>query len=209
MTKMEVISMTELENILQIRVQSALERFQGAQDEIMQRYYKGQVDTLKVVLRDIENVKFEMGVEGELPLELAQQAKVAGQKATGEQAAEEAAEESEKKPGRKKRKKAPKKAPQEEETYLYKDLAHEAIRKGVIRQNYSSFYHDLLPGKGVRGFVRLYTALENNEDLRQAIQAACKAPAEQAQPEPEPKPEPETDPHAQSEAQPNPADIVA
>ncbi len=51
----------ELTAILQRRIQSAQERVQTTEDERMNRYYKGQADTLSLVLHDIDALKFDLG----------------------------------------------------------------------------------------------------------------------------------------------------
>jgi hypothetical protein len=53
----------ELTAILQRRIQSAQERVQTTEDERMNRYYKGQADTLSLVLHDIDALRFDFGME--------------------------------------------------------------------------------------------------------------------------------------------------
>ncbi len=52
-----------LRTVFQQRLQSAQSRVMQAQEESMERYYKGQVDTLNIVLQDVDAMKFELGLE--------------------------------------------------------------------------------------------------------------------------------------------------
>ncbi len=60
----------ELTTLFQQRLRSARERVRLADHEDMQRYYKGQVDTLTIVVRDLEAMKFERGLELDLEDEI-------------------------------------------------------------------------------------------------------------------------------------------
>ena len=53
----------ELTTLIQRRFESAQERVQTTDHERMSRYYKGQADTLRLVLHDIDALKFEFGME--------------------------------------------------------------------------------------------------------------------------------------------------
>ncbi|GAK56600.1 hypothetical protein U27_03562 [Candidatus Vecturithrix granuli] len=172
----------EFTTILQRRLQSAQERVQTAEHERMNRYYKGQVDTLSLVLHDIDALKFEFGMElnPETILEPpAQQAREV-QKVVETQVETPAPAP---KPEKLTRGKGRAKKPKVEEVpvFAYKALAQQAVERGIIARRISHFYHDLLPDKHVKGYPALYQAFEDNENFRQSIQKALEASVEQEQ----------------------------
>ena len=145
MTQHEAHILDEIKTRLQQRLQLAQIRVKNAQHDRMYRYYKGQVDALKVMLQDLETLKFDFGIELE-----------------------------------------PEATKPEQETSSisvpiptpspYQALADDAVKRGIITQRYSHFYHELLPGKRVKGYQQLYQAFETSPAFRQAIQEACASP---------------------------------
>lgn len=167
----------EFTTILQRRLQSAQERVQTTEHERMNRYYKGQVDTLSLVLHDIDALKFEFGMElnpEAIPQSPAQQAQEVVEIQVEASAIPPKPEKSARGKGRAKK-------PKVEETpvFTYKALAQQAVERGIIARKISHFYHDLLPEKHVKGYPALYQAFEENENLRRAIQKALEAPIAQ------------------------------
>ncbi len=171
----------ELTAILQRRIQSAQERVQTTEDERMNRYYKGQADTLSLVLHDIDALKFDFGME--LNPEL--------QKTNQPQAEIFSPAPKLEKPVKRKGR-AQKSKVEAAPVFTYEALAQQAVKWGIIDRKISHFYHELLPGKRVKGYPALYRALEDNEEFRQAIQEAIKTQAAQEQDRIE---IPGTDPH--------------
>ncbi len=171
-------ALDELFRIMQSRLESAQQRFNGAQDDYMKRYYKGQVDTLSLVLYDIE---FELGIERhedirqtttqEQDVPDAQEQPPTDSQSVSPAPKEQTSEKTEKPRKSKKRKKV------EIPDSPYKPLAHAAIKQGIIIQKASHFGHPLLPGSHVQGFPRLYKALEDDEILRQTLQSALQEAA--------------------------------
>jgi hypothetical protein len=143
MKQSEYYILDELTAMIQQRLQSAQKRVKNTSEDYMKRYYKGQVDTLNVVLRDIATSKFEMGLELE-PEEVVR-----------EQRPDVPSE------------------PVPQIHYEYKELAHEAIRRGIIGRKISWFYHELLPDKRIKGYTPLYEALAAHAEFRQTVQEAC------------------------------------
>jgi len=170
-----------LEDIMQQRLQSAQQRVKNTEDAEMKRYYKGQVDALQVVLRDIDSFKFELGMEL-APEKTSAIAAQAVEKPTKPQEAREVKIAIAKKGSR--RKKAASKPVQAEAPVVsqYEGLAQDALKQGVITQRACWFYHDQLPGNKIKGFPQLYQALEEHTAFRQAVQVAC-APKEPAVPD--------------------------
>lgn len=187
----------EFTTILQRRLQSAQERVQTTEHERMNRYYKGQVDTLSLVLHDIDALKFEFGMELNpemIPEPPAQQAQEV-QNVVETQVETPAPTPKPEKPTRGKgRAKKPK--VEEAPVFAYKALAQKAVERGIITRKISHFYHELLPQGHVKGYPTLYQALEDNENFRQAIQKAVESPVEQEQARAE---IPAVDPHGASE----------
>ncbi len=66
MTPTEKTILQTLTTLLKHRLDEAQERRRTAQHDDMKRYYKAQADTLNMVLRDLETVIFESGLEGNL-----------------------------------------------------------------------------------------------------------------------------------------------
>ncbi len=139
----------ELRTQIQHRFQSAQQRIDDAKSQKQMQYFKGQADTLRVVLQDIDAAKFELGVEldDEPPLEPVTTRKPRKVRKTRT---------SQKKP-------VPPVSP-------YKELADRAVKAGIITQSGSHFMHELLPKGHAQGFYQLYDAFEENEHLRNAIQ---------------------------------------
>jgi hypothetical protein len=167
----------ELFGITKSRLESAQKRFTGAQDDYMKRYYKGQVDTLRMVLHDI---KFELGLELHEDisptsqrtdtLEAQEQPPAVSQSVSQEPKKHKSQKNEKSQNSKKSKKKEPPESP-------CKPLAHAAIKKGIIEQRSSHFLHPSFPGGRVQGFPQLYKALEDDEKLRQAIQAALQETA--------------------------------
>lgn len=170
-----VHALDELFTIIQTRLRSAQQRFNGAQDDHMTRYYKGQVDTLRVVLRDIDAMKFECGIElhdhtgHTLPEQDVPD--VQDHPLHDFPSISRPTEEDKPKHTRKPRKPKTRKAAAPPES-PYQQLAHQAVKLGIITRTSSHFFHDLLPEKHVQGYPRLYQAFEDDERFRQAIQEA-------------------------------------
>lgn len=167
----------EFTTILQRRLQSAQERVQTTEHERMNRYYKGQVDTLSLVLHDIDALKFEFGMELNpevIPQSLVQQAQEVVEIQVEASAVSPKPEKSARGKGQAKKPKV-----EESPVFTYKALAQQAVERGIIARKISHFYHDLLPEKHVKGYPALYQALEENENLRQAVQKALEAPIAQ------------------------------
>ena len=144
-----------LETLVQQRLQSAQQRVKQTHNVEMKRYYKGQADALHIVLRDIDTAKFELGmelmVEPSAPVEQPVEQVVSSEKVTAPVV------------------EAPPVSP-------YDDLAREAVRRKIVAQKYSWFFHDLLPKQGIRGYRQLAQALEKKAAFRKAVQAACARP---------------------------------
>jgi hypothetical protein len=182
-----VHTLDELVRITQSRLKSAQQRFNGAQDDYMKRYYKGQVDTLRVVLRDIDAAKFELGIElGEDVRELGEDVRHTPQKKDVPEVQEQPPMESQSaSQGPKKRKskttEKPQKAKKQKKVETpespYKPLAQAAIKQGIITKSVSHFKYPLLPGGYVQGFSQLYKAIEEDETLRQTLQSALQEAA--------------------------------
>jgi len=170
-----VHALDEVFTIIQTRLRSAQQRFNGAQDDHMTRYYKGQVDTLRVILRDIEATKFERGIELHDDISHTPQAQdvpdAHDQSPTVSHSASRSPEGHTSKTSRTPRTPKTRKAGDIHES-PYKALAQQAITQGIMTQKSSHFFHDLLPEKHVQGYPRLYQAFEDDERFRQAIQAA-------------------------------------
>ncbi len=188
MTQKQEQSLHALETLIRQRLESALQRAANTQDVYMGRYYKGQADTLHIVLRDIEATQFENGLE----------LGVAGKETLASvvelhplfRGIEEPAEMPVQRPrdaSTRKVKRLPKKSddaapklkskptPQEPPSSEYADLAREALKKRVITQRASWFFHDLFPNKALKGFRNLYQMFEQDAAFRQAIADACMA----------------------------------
>ncbi len=167
----------ELFTIIDARLQSASQRIKGAQNDHMMRYYKGQADTLRVVLRDIEATKFEHGMELDEPPEYTFPKQVIPETDDSPQVVSDVP-----KPKTSKTSNTPKTSRTSSTSTTrktaapprspYHDLAHQAVQHEIILRNSSHFHHALLPGTHVQGYPRLYQALEDDETLRQAIQQA-------------------------------------
>ncbi len=157
------------------RLQSAQQRIDGAEDEKKSRYFKGQADALRVVLRDIEAAKFELGLELDEDaggLSLAQE--LPGIPGSGRRGTSRRTRRP-RKPRKTRSRSIPPESP-------YKPLADQAVAKGVIVRTSSHFLHDLLPKGHVQGFNQLYEAFEEDENLRNGIQAELdKLEAEKAE----------------------------
>jgi len=145
MTQHEAHILDEVKTRLQKRLQLAQIRVKNAQHDQMSRYYKGQVDALKVMLQDLETLKFDFGIELEPEI-------IKPKQETGSI-----------------RESSPTPSP-------YQALADDAVKRGIIIQRYSHFYHELLPEKRVKGYQQLYQAFETSLEFRQAIQEACASP---------------------------------
>lgn len=171
MQKSEQTGLFTIERIIQERYKSAKMRVKNTQDELMKRYYKGQLDALTIALRDLDTMKFEHGYELEPETE-----PIIFSPSPVKPVAEKIEEpkKPEKKPAVKPEPKKPLESP-------YKDLVREAIGKKVITQRFSRFYHPALPQNGVKGFRALYQALEENSAFRQSVEDAC-ALSPQAEP---------------------------
>lgn len=170
----------EFTTLIQRRLQSAQERVQTTEHERMNRYYKGQVDTLSLVLHDIDALKFEFGMELNpevIPQSPAQQAQEVQNVIETQAETPISASKSEKPTRGKGRAKKPN--VEEAPVFIYKTLAQQAIEHGIIARKISHFYHDLLPGKHVKGYPALYRAFEENENLRQEVQKALENPISQ------------------------------
>ncbi len=191
MTQKHEQSLHALETLIRQRLESAAQRAANAQDAYMIRYYKGQADTLHIVLRDIEATQFENGIElgvagketlasvielrplsrsleepAEAPVQRPREASTRKIKRLTKKSAAETEPKATSKP-----KAEPKEPPSSE----YAALAREALEKSVITQSASWFLHPLLPNKAVRGFRKLYQIFEQDAAFRQAITDACAA----------------------------------
>jgi hypothetical protein len=170
-----------LEDIMQQRLQSAQQRVKNTEDAEMKRYYKGQVDALQVVLRDIDSFKFELGMELAPEKTSAIEAQVAEKPAKPQEAREVKVAGARKGSRRKKAASTP--VPAEAPVVSqYEGLAQDALKQGVITQRACWFYHDQLPGGRIKGFEQLYKALEENVAFRQSVQEAF-APKEPTVPD--------------------------
>jgi hypothetical protein len=166
-----------LEDIMQQRLQSAQQRVKNTEDAEMKRYYKGQVDALQVVLRDIDSFKFELGMELAPEKTIVIEAQAAEKPAKPQEAHEGARK------GSRRKKSAPQPVPAEAPVvFQYEGLAQDALKQGVITRRACWFYHDQLPGGRIKGFEQLYKALEENVAFRQSVQEAF-APKEPAVPD--------------------------
>lgn len=169
-----------LEQLIRQRFDSARKRAKSAQDPSMNRYYKGQVDALHVVLRDIDTMKFESGMELILE-EQNRQALDLAAPAEELQAGETPAS-VKTRGGRPKKTAEIKPAKPAAPDSPYKALAEDALQRGVIARRVSWFYHAMLPNGRAKGFDQLFRALENDDAFRQAIQEACAQPVAAPQP---------------------------
>lgn len=167
----------EFTTILQRRLQSAQERVQTAEHERMNRYYKGQVDTLSLILHDIDALKFEFGMElnpetiFQAPAQQAQEVRSLAETPAETPVSTPKPEKPARGKGRAKKAKI-----EETPVFTYKALAQQAVECGIIARKISHFYHDLLPEKHVKGYSALYQAFEDNESLRQAVKKALETP---------------------------------
>ena len=164
----------ELFTIIDARLQSAYQRVKGAQDEHMMRYYKGQADTLRVVLRDIEATKFEQGMELDEHPEYTSPEQVIPEMHDPPQVVSDVPKPKTPKTSKTSKTSTTRKTA-EPPRAPYHDLAHQAVQHEIILRNSSHFHHALLPGTHVQGYPRLYQALEDDETLRQAIQQALQS----------------------------------
>lgn len=189
----------QLTTLIQGRFESAQERAQATENERMSRYYKGQADTLRLVLHDIDALKFEIGME--LTLE----------ETIPEPPIQEASPDSSVKSDKpvKRKGRAPKPKTVEAPVFTYKALAQKAVQHDIITRKISHFYHDLLPGGHVKGYDALYQAFEDSEELREAIKKALESPPQkEAQAETPQQQEqasvevPPSDPHDPQQEQP-------
>lgn len=159
MTSLENSTLQQVTRLVQHRLQSARERVKHAREERMKRYYKGQVDTLTIVLKDLETVTFELGMEldpEECPEEPTQpvHSVMPAPKPS--------------KPSKPSKRQKPPTAP----SFTYQALAEDAVKRGIISQTSSHFYYDHFPDKHIQGFTQLYQAFEDNEVLRRTVQEA-------------------------------------
>ncbi len=174
-------ALDELFMIIHTRLRSAKQRFNEAQDEHKTRYYKGQVDTLRVVLRDIEATKFECGIElhdyhdHTLPEQDIPDKQDQPPHDDAPSISQPTGEEKPKKLKKPRKSKTRKAAAPPESPYA--SLARQAVKQDIIRRTSSHFLHDLLPQKHVQGYPRLYQVFENDERFRQAIQEALQEAA--------------------------------
>lgn len=196
MTPKQEQSLHALETLIRQRLESAAQRAANTQDVYMGRYYKGQADTLHIVLRDIEAMKFENGIElgGDGKATFAPVVELQPLSRTLDAPKTDTDEpESAQRPretSTRKIKRLPKTSavetepkvrtkskaePQEPPSSEYAALAREAIEKGVISQSASWFLHPLLPNKAVRGFRNLYQIFEQDAAFRQAMTDVCAA----------------------------------
>lgn len=180
-----------LETLIRQRLESALQRAANAQDAYMGRYYKGQADTLHIVLRDIDAAKFENGLElgvtskeTSAPINESQPLARTLEEPVGTltQRPREIPASKVKRLSKKalesvepKTKSKPTAEPKEPLSSEYAALAGEAVEKGVVAQKASWFFHELLPNKAVKGFRKLYQAFEQDAAFRQTITDACAA----------------------------------
>lgn len=169
-------TLQELWMTISTRIQSAQQRVDGAENDQQSRYFKGQADALRVVLRDIEAAQFELGMEpGENTdlLALSQRLKAKPQKSIAKALAEALAlsEEAIAQKAKKPRKRRASRSITEPLQSPYKALADLAVAKGIIVRTSSHFLHALLPKGHSQGFNQLYQAFEEDEHLRQGIQA--------------------------------------
>ena len=169
-----------LEQLIRQRFDSARKRAKSTQDPSMNRYYKGQVDALHVVLRDIDTMKFESGMElileeqNRQALDLAAPAE---ELETGDTFAP-----AKTRGGRPKKTTEAKPAKPAAPDSPHKALAEDALQRGVIARRVSWFYHAMLPNGRAKGFDQLFRALENDAAFRQAVQEACAQPVAAPQP---------------------------
>lgn len=152
----------ELGVTIRDRLNSAQKRVKGTEDEQKARYYKGQVDALHVVLRDIEAAKFELGMElDDVALRKASRRSRSSADASGEGGTSQS--KATRKPRRRRSRVEPPQSP-------YKSMADEAVAKEVIVRSSSHFMHPLLPKGHAQGFNQLYQAFDEDENLRKGIQ---------------------------------------
>lgn len=178
MTQHYADGLQAVEMSVQQRFASAQQRVLKTDDAEMKRYYKGQLDAFRVMLRDLDNIRFECGLE--LPIETSQASPPAPEP---EAAAIEPLPASSPVPPtpeapapakRRTRKKAvvadaPKAPPVKSP---YEALASQALERGVITRNVSWFFHDFFPTP-IKGFRQLHQTLEENPAFRQVVQEAC------------------------------------
>lgn len=172
------------ERQVQQRFQSARQRFVNANETQQKRYYKGQVDALQIVLREIDTIKFELGMElmhaeesaavvqpaiaakkevAVTPLALEEPQAAPAPKRTRQR----------KQPAEPKAKRGRKPSAVAEPAGPYDDLIKQALKLDVLKRRASWYYHDLLPNKNVKGTYQLNKAFEENVAFREAIRAAC------------------------------------
>ncbi|MBD3307760.1 hypothetical protein GF339_15115 [candidate division KSB3 bacterium] len=163
MTQSQYAALDRLTGLLKERLQSAQARVQASDSDHMQRYYKGQADTLHIVLRDIDAIKFEEGMELE--------ALKSPKRSLQAEPSVPPKPPRTRKPRKRSRRSTATPPPS---SFTYQALAQEAVNRGIIRQKLSHFYHDLLPEQHVKGYTPLYQAFEDNEVLRQAVQEALR-----------------------------------
>ena len=182
-----------LEALIRQRLESAQQRAANAQDASMSRYYKGQADTFHIVLRDIEAIQFENGLElgvtskptfapvielqslsrsVEEPVDVSASAQRPREASTRKIKRLPKITEIETESNAKTRKKA---EPKEPPTSEYAALAQEALEKNVITQRASWFFNTLIPNGCIKGFRKLYQLFEQDAAFRQAIADACAA----------------------------------
>lgn len=182
-----------LEALIRQRLESAQQRAANAQDASMSRYYKGQADTLHIVLRDIEAIQFENGFELGVTsqptfapvIELQPLSRSIEEPADASAPAQRPRETSIRKIKRlpkiaeveteAKAKTRTKAEPKEPPTSEYAALANEAIEKNIIARRASWFFNTLIPNGCIKGFRKLYQLFEQDAAFRQTIADACAA----------------------------------
>lgn len=193
MTQKQEQSFHMLETLIRQRLESAQQRAANAPDASMSRYYKGQADTLHIVLRDIEAIQFENGFElgatskptfaPVIELQpLSRSVDVPADEVVTAQRPREASTRKIKRLSKtaeveveSKAKTRAKAEPKEPPTSEYAPLAQEALDKNIITQRASWFFNELIPNGCIKGFRKLYQLFEQDAVFRQAIADACAA----------------------------------